>query len=64
MSAAFEVKECHDQGKQVSIHVHGETAIEQCLKVYLQVMKPEDDCRPRLEHVGLITEDQLAQKMW
>ena len=55
------VKECHDQGKQVSIHAHGERAIDQSLKVYQQVMKPEDDRRHRLEHVGLITEDQLKK---
>ena len=55
------VKECHDQGKQVSIHSHGERAIDQCLKVYQQLMKPGDDRRHRLEHLGLITEDQLKK---
>ena len=55
------VKECHDQGKQVSIHSHGERAIDQSLKVYQQLMKPEDDRRHRLEHLGLVTEDQLKK---
>ena len=55
------VKECHDQGKQVSVHAHGERAIDQSLKVYQQLMKPEDDRRHRLEHVGFITEDQLKK---
>ena len=55
------VKECHDQGKQVSIYAHGERAINQSLKAYQQVMKPKDDRRYRLEHVGLITEDQLKK---
>ena len=55
------VKECHGQKKQVSIHAHGERAIKKCLKVYQQLMKPEDDSRYRLEHVGLITEDQLKK---
>ena len=55
------VKERHDQGKQVSIHAHGERAIDQSLKIYQQLMKPEDDHRHRLEHVGFITEDQLKK---
>ena len=55
------VKGCHDQGKQVAIHAHGERAIKQSLAVYQQLMKPEDDRRYRLEHVGLITEDQLMK---
>ena len=53
------VKVFHDQGKQIAIHAHGERAIQQSLNVYKQLIKPEDDRRHRLEHVGLITEDQL-----
>ena len=54
-----QVKAFHDQGKQVAIHSHGERAIQQSLNVYKQLIKPEDDRRHRLEHVGLIMEDQL-----
>ena len=53
------VKVFHDQGRQVAIHSHGERAIQQSLNIYKQLIKPEDDRRHRLEHVGLITEDQL-----
>ena len=53
------VKAAHDQNKQVSIHAHGERAIDQCLNVYKQLFKPGDDRRHRLEHLGLVTQDQL-----
>ena len=53
------VKHFHDQGKQVAIHAQGERAIQQSLNVYKQLTKPQDDHRHRLEHIGLITEDQL-----
>ena len=53
------VKYYHDQGKQVAIHAQGERAIQQSLNVYKQLTKPEDDRRHRLEHIGLITEEQL-----
>ena len=55
------VKVCHDLGKQVSLHAHGERAIDQSLEVYQKLMKPEDDRRHRLEHVGFITENQLKK---
>ena len=53
------VKHYHDQGKQVAVHAQGERAIQQSLNIYKQLTKPEDDRRHRLEHIGLITEDQL-----
>ena len=55
------VKECHDQGKQVAIHAQGERAVDQSLGVYAKLMKPGDNRRHRLEHVGLITEEQLKR---
>ena len=53
------VKIFHDQGKQIAIHAHGERAIQESLSIYQELIKPGDDRRHRLEHVGLITEDQL-----
>ena len=53
------VKVFHDQGKQISIHAHGERAIQQSLNIYRELIKPGDDRRHRLEHVGLITDEQL-----
>ena len=55
------VKVYHDQDKQISIHAHGERAIQQSLDIYQELIKPGDDRRHRLEHVGLITEQQLQE---
>lgn len=46
------VKRFHNEGKQISIHVHGEREIDQALKAYKQVMKP---------HLGFVTEEQLKE---
>ena len=43
------------------MHAHGERAIDQALDVYAKLLKDGDDCRHRLEHVGLITEEQLKR---
>jgi len=55
------------QGYQVAIHAEGELAIEQSLNALETAMKkyPRSDSRPRLEHVPLITDNQLerAQKL-
>src|SRR5882757_5405833 len=55
------------QGYQVAIHAEGEIAIEQSLNALETAMKkyPRSDSRPRLEHVPLITDNQLerAQKL-
>lgn len=57
-----EVHTCHDQQLQVSIHAHGERAIEQALTVYRRLpVLAKDDRRHRLEHLGLITDAQLAE---
>ena len=53
------MKHYHDQGKQIAIHAQGGRAIQQGLNVYKQLTKAEDDRRHRIEHAGLITEDQL-----
>ena len=45
----------------INAHAHGERAIDQSLEVYQKLMKPEDDRRYRLEHVGFITENQLKK---
>ena len=56
-----QVTEYHEQGKQVAIHAHGERAIDQALDVYAKLLKPGNNRRHRLEHVGLITEEQLKR---
>jgi len=54
------VKKIHNEGKQVAIHSHGERAIDQCLEVFQHLkMKPGDNRRHRLEHLGFATEKQL-----
>ncbi|XP_065888308.1 putative amidohydrolase YtcJ [Dysidea avara] len=53
------VKKHHDAGRQISIHAHGERAVDQGLNAYKQVMKPGDDHRHRFEHLGFVTEDQI-----
>ena len=57
-----EVRSCHDEGLQVSIHANGERAVEQGLTVYRQLpVSATDDRRHRLEHMGLGTDAQLAE---
>ena len=55
----------HLNGLQLTVHAHGERAIEQTLDVYEALLKlhPRDDHRYRLEHCGLITETQLERAM-
>ena len=55
------VKFFHDQGKQISLHANGERAVQQSLDIFQELIEPGDDRRPRLEHVGLITEEQLQK---
>ena len=55
------VKFFHDQGKQISLHAHGERAVQQSLDIFQELIEPGDDRRPRLEHVGLVTEEQLQK---
>lgn len=54
------VKYYHEKGMQVSIHAHGERAIEQALQMYTQLMPEGSDRRHRIEHMGLATDAQLA----
>ena len=61
-----EVCEVHDQGKHKSIatHSHGERAIDQMLDAYKKSLKGEEisgDFRYRMEHLGLITQDQVQR---
>ena len=53
------IKKAHDEGKQVSIHTNGETAIDQVLNIYKTLLEPGDDSRHCIEHASFITEDQL-----
>ncbi|XP_072043080.1 uncharacterized protein [Amphiura filiformis] len=57
------VRRLSKAGKQVAIHCHGERACEQVLKVYEEVLAedPTNTNRHRMEHVGLITVDQIAR---
>ncbi|XP_038067421.1 protein LONG AFTER FAR-RED 3-like [Patiria miniata] len=57
------VRRYHRQGKKVSIHAHGERANDQVLNVHEQVLAelPNQDNRHRLEHVGLMTEEQIER---
>ena len=59
----YELLRNHSNGL-LAIHAHGERAIDQALNVYEKIMKDRpqvDDCRYRLEHCGLITEDQMRR---
>jgi len=51
----------HRNGWQISTHTQGDHAIEQVLEIYESLLSkwPRQDHRYRLEHVGLITPDQL-----
>ena len=58
----------HDQGKHKSIqfatHSHGERAIDQMLDAYEKSLKGKQtsgDFRYRMEHLGLITQDQVQR---
>ena len=55
----------HAMGKQVAIHAHGERALDQAIRVYEEVMagdtQSSQDRRHRLEHLGLVTDEQLAR---
>ncbi|KAJ8034345.1 hypothetical protein HOLleu_21137 [Holothuria leucospilota] len=57
------VKHFHGKGKQIAIHAHGERACEQVLKTYETVLREfgENDSRHRMEHLGLVTKEQLAR---
>ena len=60
------VREVHDQGKHKSIatHSHGERAIDQMLDAYkksLEGKQTSGDFRYRMEHLGLITKDQVQR---
>ncbi|XP_033636829.1 putative amidohydrolase YtcJ [Asterias rubens] len=56
------IRKCHNEGKQIAIHSHGERAIEQVLKCYEEVLA-NDPCtmRHRMEHLGLATKGQIAR---
>ncbi|KAJ8034346.1 hypothetical protein HOLleu_21138 [Holothuria leucospilota] len=57
------VKRFHLSGKQIAIHSQGERACEQVLKTYEKVCREygENDRRHRMEHLGLVTKEQLAR---
>jgi predicted amidohydrolase YtcJ len=57
------VEKHHRAGWQIALHVQGERAIDQALRVYGEVLRrfPRDDHRHRLEHNALITDEQLAR---
>ena len=60
------VCEVHNQGKHKSIatHSHGERAIDQMLDAYeksLEGKQTSGDFRYRMEHLGLITKDQVQR---
>ncbi len=50
-------------GWQMACHVHGDKGVDTILDVYEEALKkhPRDDHRLRLEHVGAITDGQLAR---
>ncbi|XP_072036249.1 putative amidohydrolase YtcJ [Amphiura filiformis] len=60
---ADSVRRLSKAGKQVAIHCHGERACEQVLKAYEQVLAddPTNTNRHRMEHVGLMTVDQITR---
>ncbi|XP_072046875.1 putative amidohydrolase YtcJ [Amphiura filiformis] len=57
------IKRLTKEGKQVAIHCHGERACEQVLRAYEQVLAddPTNTCRHRMEHLGLMTVEQIAR---
>ena len=52
-----------DESWLIAIHSHGERAIDQALEAYDKVLKNScpDDHRYRVEHLGLITDEQLGR---
>lgn len=57
------MKKLTQEGTQVAIHCHGERACGQIMSVYEQVLAedPTNKCRHRMEHLGLMTVDQIAR---
>ena len=60
------ITEVHKRGKygSVCVHTHGESAIDQILNAYKKSLKGEEtsgDFRYRMEHLGLITDDQVQR---
>ncbi|KAJ8034344.1 hypothetical protein HOLleu_21135 [Holothuria leucospilota] len=57
------VKHFHTKRKQIAIHAHGDRACEQVLTAYETVFREhgENDNRHRMEHLGLVTKEQLAR---
>ena len=57
------IKHHHIQGTQIAVHAHGERTCDQVLSVYEQVMKefPVSDTRHRMDHLGLMTANQIAR---
>ncbi|MGU3650580.1 amidohydrolase [Mycolicibacterium sp. A43C] len=53
----------YPQGWQMACHVHGDHGVDTILDVYEEALRahPRDDHRLRLEHVGAITDAQLAR---
>ncbi len=51
------------KGWQLACHVHGDAGVDTILDVYEQALRahPREDHRLRLEHVGAITDEQLAR---
>lgn len=53
----------YPQGWQLACHVHGDNGVDTILDVYEEALRahPRDDHRLRLEHVGAISDQQLAR---
>lgn len=53
----------YPRGWQLACHVHGDVGVDTILDVYEEALRahPRDDHRLRLEHVGAITDEQLAR---
>lgn len=56
------VAAAHDQGLQIAIHAQGERAVDQALTAIerAQTANPDAEIEHRLEHLALITPDQMA----
>ncbi|XP_072036010.1 putative amidohydrolase YtcJ [Amphiura filiformis] len=57
------MKRLTKEGTQVAVHAHGERACEQVLRAYETILAddPTNRCRHRMEHLGLMTVDQIAR---
>ena len=57
------VQKYHDQGRQISIHTHGDRGIRDVIDVYEDVLKasPRKDHRHRIEHCGLFPIDEMER---